>query len=39
MNIIEKAKKLNFPSGEYVIVGSGILEALGIRHGNGDKSH
>ncbi|MDO8594779.1 MAG: hypothetical protein Q7R93_04695 [bacterium] len=31
MNIIEKAKELNFPPGEYVIVGSGPLEALGIR--------
>jgi len=32
MNIIEKAKELNFPEGEYIIVGSGPLEALGIRH-------
>ncbi|MFA6519765.1 MAG: hypothetical protein WCT41_03000 [Candidatus Paceibacterota bacterium] len=31
MNIIEKAKELNFPPGEYVIVGSGPLEALDIR--------
>jgi hypothetical protein len=31
MNIIEKAKELNFPAGEYVIVGSGPLGALGIR--------
>ena len=30
--IIEKVKALNFPSGEYVVVGSGTLEALGIRH-------
>ena len=34
MNIIEKAKKLNFPAGEYVIVGSGTLDALGIRQAN-----
>lgn len=31
MNIIEKVKKFNFPSGEYVVVASGPLEALGIR--------
>ena len=31
MNIIEKAKELNFLPGEYVIVGSGPLDALGIR--------
>lgn len=31
MGIIEQVKKLNFPSGEYVVVGSGILDALGIR--------
>ncbi|MFZ3043817.1 MAG: hypothetical protein WA058_01775 [Minisyncoccia bacterium] len=31
MNIIDKAKELNLPAGEYVIVGSGPLDALGIR--------
>lgn len=31
MTLIEEAKQLNFPPGEYVIVGSGPLEALGIR--------
>ena len=31
MNIIEKVRELNFPPGEYVVVGSGSLEALGIR--------
>ncbi len=34
MNIIERTKKLNFPLGKYVVVGSGILEALGIRSAN-----
>ena len=31
MNIFEKLKQLNFPLGEYVIVGSGPLAARGIR--------
>ncbi len=31
MNIIEKIKELNFAPGKYVVVGSGTLEALGIR--------
>lgn len=31
MKIIKKIKELNFPNGEYVVVGSGLLEALGIR--------
>ncbi len=31
MNIIERVKKLNFPFGEYVVIGGGILDALGIR--------
>ncbi len=31
MNIFEKVKSLNFPTGQYVVVGSGILEAKGIR--------
>lgn len=30
-NIFEKAKELNLPFGKYVIVGSGLLDALGIR--------
>lgn len=31
MNIIEKIKNLNLPLGKYVVIGSGILEALNIR--------
>lgn len=31
MLIIEKIKNLNLPFGEYVVIGSGILEALNIR--------
>ncbi len=31
MNIIERIKELNFPTGQYVIIGSGPLEAMGIR--------
>ena len=31
MNIIKKIKKLNLPADKYVIIGSGILDALGIR--------
>lgn len=34
MNIIERVKKLNFPLGEYVIIGGGILDVLGIRATN-----
>lgn len=34
MNIIEKIKELNFPKGQYVVVGSGILDVLGIRKSN-----
>jgi len=34
MNIIERVKKLNFPFGEYVIIGGGVLDALGIRATN-----
>ena len=34
MNITERIKKLRLPLGQYVIVGSGILEALGIRSAN-----
>lgn len=30
-NIFEKVKELNLPSGKYVVVGSGILDAMGIR--------
>ncbi|OGZ63868.1 MAG: hypothetical protein A3A98_01100 [Candidatus Staskawiczbacteria bacterium RIFCSPLOWO2_01_FULL_40_39] len=32
MNIFERVKKLNFPLGEYVVIGAGILEAIGIRN-------
>ncbi|OGZ06094.1 MAG: hypothetical protein A2845_01615 [Candidatus Lloydbacteria bacterium RIFCSPHIGHO2_01_FULL_49_22] len=31
MNIVERVKKLDLPAGEYVVVGSGILDALHIR--------
>ncbi|OGD65171.1 hypothetical protein A2215_02485 [Candidatus Berkelbacteria bacterium RIFOXYA2_FULL_43_10] len=31
MSIIDKVKKLNLPSGQYIVYGSGILEALGFR--------
>jgi len=31
MNIIKKIKELNFPPNQYVVVGSGILDVLGIR--------
>ncbi len=31
MNIFEELKKLGLPEGEYVVIGSGILGALGIR--------
>jgi len=31
MNVIEKVRALNFPDGEYVVVGSGILGAKNIR--------
>ena len=32
MNIFERVKKLNFPLGEYVVIGASILEAIGIRN-------
>lgn len=31
MSITEKIKKLNFPAKKYVVIGSGILDVLGIR--------
>jgi len=31
MNIIQKIKELNLPLGQYVIVGSGTMDVLGIR--------
>ena len=31
MNIIEKIKALNFPDGEYVVIGSCIMDVLEIR--------
>lgn len=31
MNIIQKIKELNLPLGQYVVVGSGTLDVLGIR--------
>lgn len=33
MNIFEEIDKLNFPSGSYVVVGSGHLIALGLKEG------
>lgn len=30
-NLVDKVKGLNFPAGRYVVVGGGILAALGIR--------
>ena len=32
MDIIKKIKKLDFPFGEYVVIGSSILAALGLRN-------
>jgi hypothetical protein len=34
MSIIEKVKKLGLPLGQYVVVSSGTLDALGIRPAN-----
>ncbi len=34
MNIFERVKSLDLPFGQYVIVGSGIMEALGMRKAN-----
>ncbi|MEI7688830.1 MAG: NUDIX domain-containing protein [Candidatus Nomurabacteria bacterium] len=31
MDLIQKIKELNFPKGQYVVVGSGVLDILGIR--------
>lgn len=31
MNIVEDVKRLNLPLGEYVVIGSGILDVLGLR--------
>lgn len=31
MNIIPEIKKLGFPAGEYIVTGSGVLAALGLR--------
>ena len=31
MNIVERIKKLNLPVGHYVVVGSGVMDALGMR--------
>ena len=32
MSIIERVKKLGFPASEYVVIGAGILDALGLRN-------
>jgi hypothetical protein len=34
MNIIQRVKTLGLPVGQYVVVGSGVLDALGIRIAN-----
>jgi FlaA1/EpsC-like NDP-sugar epimerase len=34
MNIFKRLEELNFPLGEYVIIGSGALAARGIREAN-----
>lgn len=34
MTLIEKVRSLNFPLGQYVVIGSGVLEALGLRKAN-----
>ncbi|HCC06123.1 TPA: zinc ABC transporter substrate-binding protein [Candidatus Nomurabacteria bacterium] len=34
MDIFEEIKKLNFPKGEYIVVGSGIMKVKGIRDTN-----
>ncbi|MDP1624872.1 MAG: hypothetical protein Q8L64_03800 [bacterium] len=31
MNVIESVKKLNFPSDEYIVVGTGIMAVLGLK--------
>jgi hypothetical protein len=34
MNIIEKIKELNLPKDQYVVIGSGVMDILGIRRAN-----
>lgn len=34
MSIIERVKALNLPKGEFVVIGSGLLDAWGIRESN-----
>lgn len=34
MDIIQKIKELNLPKNQYVVIGSGILDILGIRKAN-----
>lgn len=34
MSIVERVKELGLPSGEYVVIGSGTLDALGLRQAN-----
>lgn len=31
MKVIEKVKELNFPLGNYVVIGAGLLQVLGLR--------
>lgn len=34
MDIIQKIKELNLPKGQYVVIGSGVMDILGIRRAN-----
>jgi len=34
MDIFKKLKELNLPEGKYVVIGSGLLAALGLREAN-----
>ena len=34
MNIFERIKALNFPEGQYIVVGSAIMDVKGIREAN-----
>jgi sulfate permease, SulP family len=34
VDIIQKIKELNLPKGQYVVIGSGVMDILGIRRAN-----
>jgi hypothetical protein len=34
MSVIERIKELQLPSGQYVVIGSGLLDAYGLREAN-----